>query len=300
MCVRRKARQIRCESNTSGDLVPVQNPKKERTSVAGKGIRRAAGLVFGSFGEGAVGVAHELGRVLMLLIQVLGRAVTRPFPFREVVRLVDLFGFRSLPVIVFAGACTGLLSALQHHHVASLFGARSLISASVSLGLIRELGPLLAAVMVIARNASQITCDLAVMRRNSHVDALVIMGVDPVDYLVVPRVWAMVIAMPMLTMIFAFSGMIGAYLVCLNWLGIEEFTFVYYLRTYLGGYDVLHGLVKSVVFGVLVATISCSEGFHADRGDYDIGYGVSRSMVISMIFVLVSDMGMTGLMFKQT
>ncbi|MEW6351829.1 MAG: ABC transporter permease [Thermodesulfobacteriota bacterium] len=280
--------------------MPLQQPQEERLTATSGGIRGTIGAVFLSFGEGAFGVAHELGRVLLLLVRVIAFAVTRPLRVREVFRLMDLFGVRSLPVIVFTGACTGLLSALQHYHVASLFGARSLISASVSLGLVRELGPLLTAVMVIARNASQITCDLAVMRRSSHFDALVMIGVDPVDYLVVPRVWAMLIIMPMLTVIFEFSGMVGGYLVCLNCLGIEEFTFVHYLRSYLGGYDVLHGLVKSVVFGGLVATIACSEGCSVERRDLDIGYRVSRSMVISMIFVLVSDMGVTGLMFKQT
>ena len=213
---------------------PVSNTAEPpATDISPSSSAQAGGSVvrvLTSVGEGVVSVSHELGRVLMLLVRVTIFTVSRPVRVREVVRLIDLFGIRSLPLVLFAGLSIGLLCALQNDYVASFSGARHLMGAIVSLELVRQWGPLVAAVLVTVRNASTITCELAVMRRSSHFNALLIMGIDPLDYLVVPRVWTMVLITPALTLVFECAGMVGAYLVCLNWLGIDDQTFLYYLR----------------------------------------------------------------------
>jgi len=223
-----------------------------------------------------------------------------PFRFTEFLRQLDFIGAPSVLLIVFTGAFTGMVSALQGYNGMHRYGAESMVGATVALALSRELGPVLAALMVVGRVGSAITAELGSMRNTQQIDALASMAVEPIQYLVVPRIVAATLTLPILALIFSFSGMVGAYLVCTKSLGIDSGTFMAGVRYYIDLHDVTHGMLKSVVFGLIISLVACYRGFYASGGARGVGTATTRAVVISSVLILLSDYAMTALMFKST
>lgn len=237
---------------------------------------------------------------MILLGQSLYWLVRPPFRLREVVRQLDFVGVQSVALICVTGAFTGMALALQSHIALEKYGAESLLGAGVSLGLCRELGPVLSALMVVARAGSAMTAELGSMRNTDQIDALAGMAVDPVQYLVVPRLIAATIMLPFLAILYEFCGMLGADFVAVTQLGMESGAFMASVHDYLDLDDITHGLIKSVVFGVIIALVGCTKGYFATGGARGVGTATTRSVVISSLLILGSNYLMTAMMFRPS
>lgn len=204
-------------------------------------------------------------------------------------------GARSLLVIVIAGLFVGMVLALQFYDTLVRFGSVSLLGSAVGLSLIRELGPVLTALMVIGRAGSAMCAEIGIMRTDNQIDALECMAIDPYRYLFAPRILAGLISVPLLTAIFILVGVFGGYFVGVILFGVSPGSYFNGMADTVLIRDLVMGFSKSVVFGLLIAWIACDKGYHLhlDKRGIHGPEGVSRmtteSVVISSIAVLFSD-----------
>ncbi len=256
---------------------------------------------FGSLALGLVELVRrffeEVGAILILFCQSLVWFFRPPFRGLEFVRQIDFVGTQSVLLIVLTGSFTGMVMALQAYNGLYRYGAESIVGVTVALSMARELGPVISALMVIGRVGSAIAAELGSMRNSQQIDALVSMAVDPVQYLIVPRVFAATVVLPPLAAIFSFSGMIACYLLCIHVLGVDGGTFMAAIRYYLEADDIVHGLIKALVFGLILSLIACQKGYFATGGARGVGIATTKAVVVSSVMVLVSDYFMTALMF---
>lgn len=245
-------------------------------------------------------LVEEVGRMLILLGLSALWLVRPPFRRREFVRQLDFAGAQSVLLIVLTGAFTGMVGALQSYNGMHRYGAEAMVGATVALALTRELGPVLSALMVVARVGSAITAELGSMRNTQQIDALTSMAVEPIQYLIVPRIFAVTVVLPLLALVFSFAGMVGAYFICSGWLGIDPGSFMSGIRSYLEPEDITHGMIKAAAFGLMVSLVACAKGYYVSGGARGIGIATTRSVVLASVLVLVSDYVMTSLMFRGT
>lgn len=243
---------------------------------------------------------EEVGRIVILLGQTVIWLVRPPFRIREFVRQLDFVGAQSVFLMVLTGAFTGMVMGLQTYNGLHRYGAESIVGAMVALAMARELGPVLSALMVAGRVGSAMTAELGSMRNTQQIDALAGMAVEPVQFLVVPRVFAATVVLPVLAAIFSFSGMLGSYLVCVEYLKVDGGTFMSGIRYYLEPSDITQGLVKALVFGLIVSLVACYKGFYATGGARGVGMSTTKSVVVSSVLILISDYIMTTLMFGSS
>jgi phospholipid/cholesterol/gamma-HCH transport system permease protein len=253
--------------------------------------------LFEYLGRIAISFLEQIGAIGIFIYQVLIWLPRRPFFFRELFKQMDFIGIRSSTVILLTGIFTGMVTALQSDYGFRLFGAESLVGSTTTLGLVRELGPVLAALMVTARAGSAMTAEIGTMRVTEQIDALTVMGVNPIQYLVIPRIIAAVILMPMLTLIFDSIGMIGSYIVGVKLLGIDEGMFMSRIVQYVDYSDLDAGLIKAAVFGAILAAVGCFKGYTTSGGAEGVGKATTYSVVISSVSILVADYILTALMF---
>lgn len=248
-------------------------------------------------GRVAAAFLEQLGAIGLFLYQVVLWLPRRPFFVRELFKQMDFIGIRSSTVILLTGVFTGMVTALQSHYGFRLFGAESLVGSTTSLGLLRELGPVLAALMVTARAGSAMSAEIGTMRVTEQIDALTVMGVNPVQYLIIPRIIAAIVMLPMLTLVFDAIGMIGSWIVGVKLLGIDEGMFMSRIIEYVDYEDLNSGLIKAAVFGAILATVGCYKGFTTTGGAEGVGRATTYSVVISAVSILVADYILTALMF---
>ncbi|MEZ4705080.1 MAG: ABC transporter permease [Bdellovibrionota bacterium] len=206
-------------------------------------------------------------------------------------------GVSSFFIVFLTSAFTGMVIALQTGRAFALFQAETLTGAVTAISLSRELAPVLTALMITARAGSAMAAQLGTMKVTEQIDALSTMAVDPMGYLVTPRVIAAVLMMPVLTGLFDFIGMWGGYLVGVGLLGIDQATFMEKVRYYMHVPYIVEGLFKSLFFGALLSSISCYMGFHARGGAAGVGRVTTRAVVISSVSILVADYFLTALLF---
>ncbi|HEX6211753.1 MAG TPA: ABC transporter permease, partial [Methylomirabilota bacterium] len=178
-----------------------------------------------TLGRGSLGVVESLGRFGAFLVQAVGAAVTPPFKVRALLERIHYVGFRSLLIILLTGSFTGMVLGLQIYLTLSRFGSEAFLGPAVALSIIRELGPVLAALMVTGRAGSALTAELGIMRITEQIDALTVMALSPMRYLVVPSILAGVITFPLMTALFDVVGIFGGYLVGVQLLGLSEGTY---------------------------------------------------------------------------
>lgn len=207
---------------------------------------------------------------------------------------MEFVGVRSTWIIALTAFFSGAVFALQVGKVYSMFNMESMIGATVGLSLTREMGPVFAALMVTARACSAMSAEIGTMRVSEQIDALESMAVDPIHYLVVPRVIASVVMLPILTILYNFVGVVGAYLVGVYLLHISEGLFLARLYYYVDVDDFISGLIKAAVFGFFISLISCYEGFKTEGGAKGVGRNTTRAVVISSVTILVMDYFLTG------
>jgi len=248
-------------------------------------------------GRAALAQVQGMGRMAIFLGSACFWAVLPPLKLRHVIRQIHFIGVKSASVILLTALFTGMVLALQGYYTLRKFGSEALLGTAVALSLIRELGPVMAALMVTARAGSATAAEIGIMRITEQIDALTAMAVNPMKYLVVPRVIAGVIAVPLLTAIFDVVGIFGGYLVGVKLLGISSGTYFSEMRNAVEMSDINGGFLKSLSFGIIVTWVCTYKGYYTGHGAEGVVKSTTEAVVLSSVLVLVWDYFMTSLLF---
>ena len=240
---------------------------------------------------------EAFGKVSLLLVATLAWMVRPPFRIHEIFKQMEFVGVNSLPVILITGAFTGMVLAIQTYYGFRMFGGESLVGATVALSMTRELGPAITALMVTGRAGSAMAAEIGTMRVTEQIDALYTMSVNPVQYLIMPRVVAGIVMLPLLTIVSDFIGIGGGYFVGVGLLKINSGIFMARLIEFVDLSDIINGLIKSSVFGLILSLVGCYKGFHTSGGAAGVGRATTQSVVISSVSILISDYFLTAVMF---
>lgn len=243
-------------------------------------------------------VTEGLGKATIFLKRSIFGLFSRPFQPGLILTQVYQIGVNSSLVIALIGLFTGAVLAVQAEYTLAKFGATGFTGSAIALSLIRELGPVLTALMVIGRAGSAITAELGIMRITEQIDALRSMAVDPHRYLMGPRLLAGIIAMPLLASLFNVIGIGGGYLVSVRLLGLSSGTFIGEMISAVEMLDVYSGLIKSLVFGLIFGWVSCYKGYTCGFGAVGVNKATTQSVVTASVAVLVIDYFLTSLLTK--
>lgn len=238
---------------------------------------------------------EQVGLMGVLLYRAVLGMVRPPYDLASLIKQIQFIGARSVLVIVVAGTFTGMVLALQFHDTLARFGSIDLLGSATGLALIRELGPVMAALMVVGRAGSAMCSEIGIMRIYEQIDALECMAIDPYKFLVAPKILAGIIAMPALTSIFDVMGIIGGYVVGVMIFGLSEGAYFDSMRAGVEWNDVAMGLYKSVLFGLILTWIGTAKGFYLHRsrdgafGAEGVARVTTEAVVLSSIAILFGD-----------
>ena len=241
----------------------------------------------------------ETGRIILFMKNALLIGLTPPVFPRQILDQMVRIGYNSLPVVGLTAFFTGGVLALQIYIGGSRFNAESLVSSIVALGITRELGPVLAGLMVAGRISAAIAAELGTMRVTEQIDALVTLSTNPFRYLVAPRIVAAVICMPLLVGIADTIGIFGGYVVGIKSLGFNSGAYLKNTVDFLEFDDVSSGLIKSAVFGFIIALMGCYHGFNSKGGAQGVGRATTNAVVSASILILAANYVMTSLLFSE-
>ncbi len=239
---------------------------------------------------------EESGRLALLFWKAIKTIFIPPFRLKNIFKQMHEIGWRSLPVVLVTASFTGGVLALQSYSTFRRFHAESLMGTLVAFSMTRELGPVITGLIVAGRVGSAMAAELGTMRVTQQIDALITLAVDPVKYLIGPRFIACLLMLPCLTILADGIGIFGGYIVGVEILGVNPLVYIRSSFEYLEMNDVVSGLVKSGVFGVIIAMIGCFQGFYAAGGAEGVGQATTRAVVVSMMLILISDYFMTALL----
>src|SRR5947208_3475911 len=238
----------------------------------------------------------DMWRMFLFLLSSFAWAVRPPHRLRLIIFHIRSIGVESLSVVLLSGVFTGMVMGLQGYSSLRKFNAESFLGSAVALGLLRELGPVLSAFMVTGRTGSAMAAEIASMKVTEQIDALYSMAINPVQYLVSPRIIAGLISMPLLTAIFDVVGIYGAYLVGVGLLGVSSGSYFAGMESSVMFHDVWSGLLKSVSFGLIISWVCCYKGFEAPPRATGVGQATTESVVLCFVLILVWDYFMTSVM----
>jgi phospholipid/cholesterol/gamma-HCH transport system permease protein len=248
------------------------------------------------FGRLALESIFHLGRYSILSLRALALSVLPPWRLRTLFRQMELVGVNSLFVVILTGLFTGAVFTLQVIYGFRRFSAESMVGPTVATAMTRELGPVLTSLMVTGRVGSAMAAELSAMKVTEQIDALTVMGADPVKYLISPRILAGIIMLPLLTAIADAVGVVGGYLVAIG-KGLDPGQFASRIEDIVVIGDVYNGLIKSAVFGLILASVGCYMGFYTKGGAEGVGRSTTHAVVCSYVAILVGDFIMTAVMF---
>ena len=255
-------------------------------------------ITFQYIGRQTLDFFQKLGVLSIFIAKTISGFVRRPFYFGLILRQIISIGYFSLPVVAMTAIFSGAVLALQSYTGFSRFSVESSIATVVVLSITRELGPVLAGLMVAGRVGASIAAEIATMKVTEQIDALFTLYTDPIKYLVVPRLIASIITMPCLVLIGDIIGVMGGYLVSVHKLGFNGTSYIKSTVEYLETMDVVSGLVKATVFGFIIAIMSCYHGYYSDKGAKGVGTATTDAVVSSSILILLSNYLITELLFS--
>jgi phospholipid/cholesterol/gamma-HCH transport system permease protein len=245
--------------------------------------------VIRAIGSCFLSLLRDLGHMFLFLLNSLSFIFRPPFKFRILLRQIRFFGNKSLVVILLTGSFTGMVLALQIFYTLDKFGSEALLGPAVALSIIRELGPVLSALMVTGRAGSALTAEIGIMRITEQIDALTAMALNPLRYLILPNIVAAVIVFPLLTSIFDLIGIYGGYLVGVKLLGVAPGTYFSLMKDFIAMEDIRIGLYKAVCFGVIVSWVCCYKGFFTEYGAEGVSKATTSAVVMSSVLILIWD-----------
>jgi phospholipid/cholesterol/gamma-HCH transport system permease protein len=258
-------------------------------------IRAVLAAVF----QGPLRFLDEVGALGRLMWQVVFWGARPPYRMGLLVEALEFVGVQSIFIVGLTGFFVGMVFGIQLVHGFRQFGAENQAGAVVGLALARELAPVFSALMVSSRAGSAMSTELGSMRVSDQIDALVTMAVNPIQYLVVPRVVAGVVMLPVLTILFNLVGIAGAWLVCVQFMNLDPGIFVDKVRWFVDFSDIRQGLIKACVFGFAVSVIACRQGFYASGGAAGVGQATNRAVVQSAVTVLILDYFITSIIMGE-
>ena len=241
---------------------------------------------------------EKLGRSTLFLVRVLTGFPDIFLRFRLLVAQVYSVGVLSIVIVSVSGFFVGMVLSLQGYNVLSDFGAEQTLGVMVAASLVRELGPVVTALLFAGRAGSALTAEIGLMKATEQLSGMEMMAVDPLRRIISPRFFAGVISMPLLAALFSMIGVIGGYFVGVGLLGVDEGAFWSQMRAKIDFYDdIINGVIKSIVFGVIVTWIAVFEGYDAIPTSEGVGRATTRSVVYSALAVLASDFVLTAIMY---
>ena len=236
---------------------------------------------------------EDFGRMILFAVEMVAWTVRPPFRLELVLAQMAFIGVGSAFIVGVTGTFAGMVFALQMNFALKQFAAEAFSGGAVAFSLARELSPVFTALMVTARAGSAIATELGTMRVTEQIDAMESMAVNPIHYLVVPRVIASIVMFPVLTMLFNALGYAGGFVMGVFVARIPIGPYLAHTQEFMDVADILHGLLKAVVFGFIVAVITTWRGYAATGGARGVGEGTTRGVVASSIFVLLADYAIT-------
>lgn len=238
----------------------------------------------------------SLGSVVLLTLRTIGWMVRPPYRWLQLLRAMEFIGAESVFIVSLTGVFTGMVLALQMVHALRVFSAESVVGSITAIALMREMSPVFAALMVIARAGSAIAAELGNMRITEQMDALTTMGVSPVQYLLSPRMLAATLMMPLLCVLFSCVGMVGAWVIAIHVLNVDPGIFVANIEKFVVLDDFMMGEIKAAVFGFLISAISCHQGYYASGGARGVGIATTRAVVLSAVVLLIANYVITSIL----
>ena len=252
-----------------------------------------------AIGHGVLALFEAVGRLSLFALEATSHCARPPFYPRLLLRQMVEIGFYSLPVVGLTGLFAGMVLALQSYTGFSRFSAESTIPTVVVLSITRELGPVLAGLMVAGRVGAAMAAEIGTMRVTEQIDALTTLSTNPHKYLIVPRLLAGLLMLPFLVLVTDIIGVGGGYLVSVYKLGFNPDAYINNTLEYLEVMDVASGLVKAAVFGYLIALMGCYHGFHSKGGAQGVGKAATNAVVTGAILVLIFNYIITEAFFAQ-
>lgn len=243
-----------------------------------------------------IALFEMVGSVLALTGDTLVWLIRPPYRLSQLLNAMDFIGVQSTFIVALTGVFSGMVLALQTTYSLRAFGAEGVVGQVVAVSLTREIAPVFAALMVAARAGSAMAAELGNMRVTEQIDAIVTMAVSPVQYLLAPRLLAATIMVPLLCVVYTCVGMAGAWLVAVQWLGVDPGTFISNIEKHLLPSDFFMGMIKSAVFGFLISAISCTRGYYAAGGARGVGEATTKAVVHSAVCILISNYLLTTLL----
>jgi phospholipid/cholesterol/gamma-HCH transport system permease protein len=253
--------------------------------------------VFAAVGRVSLTLLGEIGRLAVFTLDAVTACLRPPIYWQLILQQMMRIGYFSLPVVGLTAFFTGGVLALQIYTGASRYGAEAFVPAVVMIGITRELGPVIAGLMVAGRVAAAIAAELGTMRVTEQIDALTTLATNPIKYLVVPRLMAAVISMPILVAVADSIGVFGGYVASTESLGFTGSIYLKNTIDFATTQDIMSGLIKAAVFGFIIALMGCYNGFHSKGGAQGVGAATTNAVVSASIMILAANYILTNLLF---
>ena len=250
-------------------------------------------------GRAVLALLAEIGRVVLFIREALLQGLSPTYYGRQILEQMWRIGYNSLPVVGMTAFFTGGALALQIYLGSSRFNAEGLVASIVALGITRELGPVMAGLMVAGRVGASVAAELGTMRVTEQIDALVTLSTNPFKYLVGPRLVAAVVTLPVLVAIGDTIGIMGGFVVGTRSLGFNSFAYIKNTADFLHPDDVTSGLIKAAVFGFIIAIMGCYHGFNSRGGAQGVGRATTNAVVSAAILILSANFILTSLLFSE-
>jgi phospholipid/cholesterol/gamma-HCH transport system permease protein len=255
--------------------------------------------VFAIIGRVVLATLAEIGALTRFVWLALTHIVRPPFFWRLIAQQMLRIGYFSLPVVALTAFFTGGALALQIYYGGNTFNSESIVATIVALGITRELGPVLGGLMVAGRVSAAIAAELGTMRVTEQIDALTTLSTNPHKYLVVPRVVAAVLTLPLLVFVADIIGVMGGFVVGTGSLDFNPGVYIKNTVDFLEADDVISGLIKAAVFGFIIAIMGCFHGFNSKGGAQGVGRATTNAVVTASILILAANYVMTSLLFAN-
>ncbi len=239
------------------------------------------------------------GRLSLFLKRAILQGLRPPYYFKQLLRQFLDIGYLSLPVVGLTALFTGMVLALQSYTGFSRFNAEGAIANVVVLSITRELGPVLAGLMVAGRIGAAMAAEIGTMRVTEQVDALTTLSTNPMKYLIAPRIFAGILMLPLLVIVADIVGVFGGYLVSTYRLGFNPATYIKQTTEFLEAQDVYSGLIKAGVFGFIISSMGCYHGYNSKGGAQGVGQATTKAVVSASILILVTNYILTALLFER-
>ncbi len=237
-------------------------------------------------GRYTIDLTEQMGRMMLFVLSSFAWLTRPPFRVYQIVKQLNFIGYKSTFVVVLTAVFTGMVLALQGHYTLRKFGSEAVLGSAVALSIIRELGPVLAALMVTARAGSAMTAEIGIMRITEQIDALDTMAINPLQYLIGPKLVASLIAVPLLVALFDVVGIYGGYVVGVQLLNGNEGAYWSSIESAVEWKDVYGGILKSISFGLLISWVCCYKGFHTRHSAEGLGTATTEAVVLSAVWAL--------------